>query len=58
MGSETLATFNEIWSEFDPKGSGFLPVLQMRKLLNRLVDEEIRQIFTYREQVENGEVGE
>jgi hypothetical protein len=38
---DTLDTFNENWLRFDPKGKGFINVMQITQLIDVLLEEEV-----------------
>ena len=55
-GVETMSKFQEFWAKYDPSGSGFLPVRKLKKLVNLILDEEIRQVYTLKQDVKSGAV--
>jgi len=55
-GVETSSKFQEFWARFDPSGSGFLPVRKLKRLVNLILDEEIRQVYRLKQDVKNGAV--
>jgi hypothetical protein len=56
VGAETLACFSETWARFDPKGRGFIPVLEFPRFLDLILAEEIRQIYHTRVELNSGEI--
>jgi len=59
VGGATIGMFNELWSNemFDPKGSRFISVDVFPDLMDKLIDEEIRQYIIWEEKVRNRELG-
>lgn len=54
VGEGTITKFKEFWSKFDPKGKGFIPVRKLSKLINLIIDEEIKQIYRLKQDVQSG----
>lgn len=54
MNQETLETFNRIWLKFDPKGKGFINVMETTQLIDILLEEEVTQIRQYNKLIEQG----
>lgn len=50
--------FNDIWSneQFDPKGTRFVSVDVFPILMDKIIDEEIRQYILWEEKVRNREI--
>lgn len=56
VSSDTLEKFNKFWSKFDPKGRGFIPVWQFPKLINLILQQEIKDHKALQEDIKNGDV--
>jgi len=42
VGQETLTIFNDLWSNYDPKGKGFISVKRLAHFIDALLEQEIR----------------
>lgn len=49
MGKDTILKFKALWTEFDPKGKGFISVENFPKLIYMLIYEEIKDRYLVRE---------
>ena len=45
VGVNTVAKFNDHWSEFDPKGTCLIAIDDIRPLIKRIIEEEATMII-------------
>lgn len=54
VSQETLDKFNQFWSNFDPKGRGFIQVWQFSSLIKMILMEEIKLFHNLQEDIKAG----
>ena len=54
VSQETLDKFNQFWSNFDPKGRGFIQVWQFPSLIKMILMEEIKLFHNLQEDIKAG----
>jgi hypothetical protein len=55
VSQEALDKFKKLWSRFDPKGKGFIPVWEFPKLIFLILVEEIKQFYSLKHAIKNGD---
>lgn len=43
-----MRIFNEFWSEYDPHGEGFISIRKLPKLINMIINEEIKMVYNFK----------
>ena len=56
VGAKTMAIFNDLWTEFDPKGTSLILIDDLRLLITRIIEEESKLIINARQRVQDGEL--
>jgi hypothetical protein len=56
VGARTMAIFNDLWAEFDPKGSSLIVLEDLRLLITRIIEEEAKLIIEAKQRVQEGEL--
>jgi len=51
-----MAIFNDLWAEFDPKGSSLIVLEDLRLLITRIIEEEAKLIIEAKQRVQEGEL--
>ena len=51
VGARTMAIFNDLWAEFDPKGSSLIVLDDLRLLITRIIEEEAKLIIEAKKRV-------
>jgi hypothetical protein len=56
VGQDTLDKFNQFWLKYDPKGRGFISVLDFPDLITLIINEELECLNQIAEDLKNDEV--
>lgn len=56
MGGKTLDLFSLFWQKYDPPGTGFINRGDMEKLLDDIIEEELKQLTQLKKEIYEGEI--
>lgn len=51
---DTLEAFSSNWLRFDPKGKGFINVMQITQLIDIMLEDEVSAVIAQNKQVQKG----
>lgn len=53
---DTLEAFSSNWLRFDPKGKGFINVMQITQLIDIMLEDEVSAVIAQNKQVQKGQI--